>query len=87
MAFSKTLSQVLVLYTKKVTENTHPAYATLDDLQELFPFNSPYPLRGNRSVVMFLAICFVSFFAKIQGVKRTLSHVYLPAKFEELSYN
>ena len=38
MAFSKTMCQILVLHTKKVTENTLPVYATLDILQELFPF-------------------------------------------------
>ena len=36
--FSKTLSQVLVLETKKVTENGLPIYATLVILRELFPF-------------------------------------------------
>ena len=38
MAFSKTLSQVLDLLTKKVTENTPPFYATLDIIQKLFAF-------------------------------------------------
>ena len=36
MAFTKTLSQVLVLHTKKKTENTHPIYAILEILQEFF---------------------------------------------------
>ena len=35
---AKAASQLLVLHSKKVTENTRPAYATLETLQELFPF-------------------------------------------------
>ena len=50
MAFLKTLSQVLVLHTKKVTENTPPIYATLDILQELFAF-----VLGSDDLLTFLS--------------------------------
>ena len=88
MAFSKTLSQVLVLHTKKITESTRPVYATLDNLQELFPFILPFPLRGNQQKCSYVSWNFFwVFLAKIRGVKRTLSHIYLPAKFQDLSCN
>ena len=87
-AFSKTLSQVLVLETKKVTENGLPIYATLVILRELFAFvlgSDDLLTLPHKSKLTEVSSCFLKFillsFAKIQGVQKILSHTYLPANF------
>ena len=91
-AFSKTLSQVLVLQTNKVTENGLPIFTTLDILREIFAFvlgSDDLLTLSHKSKLTEVQSCFLKFillsFAKIQRVQKILSHIYLPANVQGLS--
>ena len=91
MVFPKILSQVLVLYTKKVTENTPPVYGTTENFTGAFPFCLKsddlltLPLKRELAEKLCFLQSLLYFFAEIQRVKRILPQIYLTAKFLFLS--